>query len=131
MVGRGAELVQLAGAQLEQLQLGDGHRGVGAELVQLAGPLLAQPGQHGGGLGPEGEDLVTQMNLCLSGVQVNLCLSGVRARTELDQVPDSGILVTAVLPIKLVLDSHLYPHSEIRSRLAIPKKIKTLILEKY
>ena len=52
--------------------------------MQLAGPLLAQPGQHGGGLGPEGEDLVIQMNLCLSGVQVNLCLSGVRARTELD-----------------------------------------------
>ena len=47
MVGRGAELVQLAGAQLEQLQLGEGLCGVGAELVQLAGPCLQSRGNTG------------------------------------------------------------------------------------
>ena len=55
MAGREAELVQLTGAQLEQLKLGQGLRGLGLELVQLARPLLVQLGlyvgemRHGGG----------------------------------------------------------------------------------
>ena len=52
--------MQQEGAQLEQLQLGEGHCGEGAGLVQLAWPLLAQLGLHGGGLerGGEGDGAV-------------------------------------------------------------------------
>ena len=51
LVGEKAELVQLAGAQLAQLQLGGGGRhGVRAELVQLAGAHLGQLQLGGGGV---------------------------------------------------------------------------------
>ena len=54
MAGREAELVQLTWAQLEQLKLGQGRRGVGAELVQLARPLLVQLGLYEGEIGHGG-----------------------------------------------------------------------------